>query len=85
MKTIKLTESQIRMIIESSSIDGIGFDKDNNIPDYADHGEVSVSTNISKEDGDEELSKPIKTDDVMNDMSPQSNFANANNGTRITY
>ena len=80
MKTIKLTESQLRLISESD--DGPGFNN-GNIPEYMDSSEIGTSVVIHDEDGNPEFGDDVFTDEIGDFLAVQNWWANAHNGGRV--
>jgi hypothetical protein len=66
MKTIILTESQFKRLCESETVEFLGGDTKEFNP-----SEISTTTIIDNEDGDEEYGDDVFTDDVSKFLTHQ--------------
>lgn len=71
MKVIKLTESQLKMLIESEIPDfGSG-----DVKEYGDSSEIGTTVTTRNTDDEPEYGKPMTTDDYSGSITPQNLFA----------
>jgi len=79
MKTIRLTESQLHRLIETSSTNVPNFDN-GDIKDYNGY-EVTATSNVTNQDGEKEYGKPTTTDKFQSNLTTQNNYGL---NTRVT-
>ena len=79
MKTIKLTESQLRLIFED---DGPGYD-DGSIKKFGDNTEIGTSAVVHDKDGNPEFGDMPETDEIGDFLAVQNWWGNAHNGGRV--
>ena len=75
MKTIIITENQLKNLIEGSSIDAPNFNN-GDIKEFND-SEVMTTTNVTNQDCYKNYGKPTVTDKVQATLSPQNNWSNS--------
>lgn len=82
MKTIKLTESQLKLIFEANDSEAPNFNG-GDLKSYNNGSEITTSPVVTKADGDEEYGHPVDTDKIQNMLAIQNYWANAHNGARV--
>lgn len=80
MKTLYITEEQFRQLVEdNNNSEAPNFDS--KLKTFV-GSEVSPTTNVTKQNGDEDFGKPIKTDDFADDQTNQNFFGPGLRGRR---
>ena len=81
MKSIKLTESQFKNLLEANGNESPNFNG-GDLKEYP-GSEVNTTANVTTQDGDKEYGKPVNTDDIQKTLAIQNYWANAHNGARV--
>ena len=79
MKTIKLTESQLRLISED---DGPGYNN-GDIHEFGGASEIGTSAVVHDEDGNPDFGDDVLTDELGDFLAVQNWWANAHCGGRV--
>lgn len=85
MKTIKLTEGQMKLF--SRLIEGnVGAPdfEDGDIKEFGDSSEVGTTATVQDDEGNPKYGKMPTADKISSRLAPQSYWANNTNGRRLT-
>ena len=84
MKTINLTEAQLHLLNSIMESEAAPDFEDGDIKEFGDSSEVSATATVQDDNGNPTYGEMPFADKISKRMTPQSYWAQATNGRRLT-